>query len=99
MSDRTIPVTRATTRLGPRQEPLTYWILNGEQVIRPGLEGRMSQLKYTLRGKIPDGMLVRVSSIDPEPQRAFEIQDAFSRDMAQALDPSFRVRIVGMSPA
>ena len=95
LADRSIPVTRATTRLGPRIEPLTYWIINGEQVIRPGFGARLVQLQYTMRGKIPDGMLVRVSSIDPEMKRAFEMQDRFSRDMAQALDPAFRIRIVG----
>jgi len=97
LADRSIPVTRATTRLGPRIEPLTYWIINGEQVIRPGFGARLVQLQYTMRGKIPDGMLVRVSSIDPEMKRAFEMQDRFSRDMAQALDPAFRIRIVGQA--
>ena len=99
LADRSIPVTRATTRLGPRIEPLTYWIINGEQVIRPGFGARLVQLQYTMRGKIPDGMLVRVSSIDPETKRAFEMQDRFSRDMALALDPAFRIRIVGLPPA
>ncbi len=98
LSDRSIPVTRATTQLGPRKEPLTYWIINGDQVIPPGFGARFVQLQYTLRGRIPDGMLVRVSSIDPEPKRAFEIQDRFSRDMVQALDPAFRIRIVGLEP-
>lgn len=98
LADRRIPVMRATTELGARKEPLTYWIINGDQVIPPGFGARMVQLQYTLRGKIPDGMLVRVSSIDPEPQRAFEIQDRFSREMAQALDPDFRIRIVGQAP-
>lgn len=99
LADRRIPVTRATTRLGPRIEPLTYWIINGDQVIRPGFGARLVQLQYTMRGKIPDGMLVRVSSIDPESKRAYEIQDRFSREFAQALDPAFRTRIVGLPPA
>jgi EpsI family protein len=98
LADRNIPVMRATTQLGARKEPLTYWIINGDQVIPPGFGARFVQLQYTLRGKIPDGMLVRVSSIDPDPKRAFEIQDRFSRDMAQALDPAFRIRIVGQAP-
>ena len=99
LADHPIPVTRATTKLGARIEPLTYWIINGEQVVGAGFGARVVQLKYTMRGKIPDGMLVRVSSIDPDSKRAFEMQDRFSREMAQALDPAFRVRIVGMPPA
>jgi EpsI family protein len=98
LADRAIPVTRATTRLGGRQEPLTYWIINGDEVIARGFDGRIVQLKYTLRGRIPDGMLVRVSSIDGDPDRAFGMQDRFARDMVRALDAGFRVRIVGMAP-
>ena len=97
--DRAIAVSRATTRLGARNEPLTYWIINGDQVIGSrGFDGRIVQLQYTLRGKIPDGMLVRVSSIDPDPKRAFEMQDGFARAMVLALDPAFRIRIVGQAP-
>jgi EpsI family protein len=95
LADRSIPVTRAATRLGPRIEPLTYWIVNGDEVIAQGFDGRIVQLKYTLRGRIPDGMLVRVSSIDGDFKRAFDTQDRFARAMVQALDPAFRVRIAG----
>ena len=99
LGERNIPISRATTKLGPRNEPLTYWIINGEQVIRPGFGARLAQLRYTMNGKIPDGMLVRVSSIDTDIKRAFEFQDRFSLAMAQALDPAFRMRIVGEPPA
>lgn len=96
---RSIPVSRAVTRLGARNEPLTYWIINGDQVIGSrGFDGRIVQLQYTLRGKIPDGMLVRVSSIDANARRAFDIQDRFAREMVKALDPAFRIRIVGQAP-
>ena len=44
-------------------------------------------------------MLVRVSSIDADPQHAFAMQDQFAREMVQALDPAFRVRIAGIAPA
>lgn len=99
LDGRQIPISRATTRLGARNEPLTYWIVNGDRVIGShGFDGRIVQLSYTLRGRIPDGMLVRVSSIDANAQRAFEMQDRFSREMVRALDPAFRVRIAGQAP-
>jgi EpsI family protein len=100
IADRIIPISRATTRLGPRNEPLTYWIINGDKVIDArSFDGRLTQLSYTLRGKIPDGMLVRVSSIDADAKHAFEVQDRFSRDMLRALDPAFKVRIAGLAPS
>jgi EpsI family protein len=95
MGDRVIPVSRATTKLGPRNEPLTYWIINGDEVIGRGYSARFAQLKYTLRGKIPDGMLVRVSSIDQDTTRAFAQQDDFSRSLVGNVDPAFRTRIAG----
>jgi EpsI family protein len=96
VAGRAIPITRAITRLGPRTEPLTYWIVNGDQVIGSRtFDGRIVQLKYTLRGQIPDGMLVRISSIDSDSRQAFALQDRFARDLAAAVDSGFLVRIVG----
>lgn len=96
LGDRLIPISRATTRMGSRIEPLTYWIVNGDKVINArNFDGRIMQLRYTLRGKIPDGMLVRISSIDPVSAHAFAIHDRFSKDMVEALDPAFRIRIAG----
>lgn len=99
LANRDIPVTRATTRLGPRNEPLTYWIVNGDQVVGRGFDSRLIQLRYTLRGKIPDGMLVRVSSIDTDAARAFDAQDRFSRELIGSLEPGLRTRLVGMAPS
>lgn len=93
---RRIPVTRAITVLGARTEPLTYWIINGDEAVGRGFDARIVQLKYTLRGMIPDGMLVRVSSIDRDTKLAFTIQDQFTLDMVAALEPAFRSRIVGL---
>jgi EpsI family protein len=100
LADRSIPISRATARLGPRNEPLTYWIINGDKVIDArSFDGRIVQLSYTMRGKIPDGMLVRVSSIDSDPAHAFAVQDRFSREMVQSLGAAFKVRVAGVPPS
>jgi hypothetical protein len=49
---------------------------------------------------VPDGLLFRVSSIDPEVPRAFTLHDAFVADLLKALSPVDRRRLSGLeSPA
>lgn len=91
-----IPVTRLHTSHGLRQEPVTYWIMIGETVIQSGtFEKKMTELAYGLRGKIPDGILIRVSSIDGDKARAYEMHDRFSRQMVEALPSEMRWRLAG----
>jgi hypothetical protein len=52
-------------------------------------------MSYGLTGKIPDGMLIRVSSIDPEADKAYEIQNQFAAQMLEALAPEYRQRLTG----
>ena len=90
-----IPVTRILTTLGQRSEPVTYWTTIGDQVVQSGINKKLIEMSYGLTGKIPDGMLIRVSSIDPETNKAYEIQDQFSAQMLQALAPEYRQRLSG----
>ncbi len=93
-----LPVKRLVAGSGNRNEPITYWLVIGSSVASFGYGHRLALLKYGLTGHVPDGLLVRVSSIDDDEPRAFEQQDAFLREMLVALPPSFRTRVVGQSP-
>ncbi|HMM54774.1 MAG TPA: EpsI family protein [Candidatus Desulfobacillus sp.] len=91
-----LPVTRVNTSLGSRQEPITYWVTIGDTVLRStGIRKKLVEMSYGLAGKIPDGMLVRVSSIDRDTSRAYEMQDRFTRQMVEALQPELRWRLAG----
>ena len=57
---------RLTTALGPRNEPVTYWLTVGDQVIKNAFEKRIAEIRLGLTGQIPDGLLFRVSSIDAD---------------------------------
>ena len=48
-----------------------------------------------LSGKIPDGMLVRVSSIDENRINAYRIQQEFIHQLFDATDNEVRHRIYG----
>jgi hypothetical protein len=49
-----------------------------------------------LTGRIPDGLLFRVSSIDPDPARAWRKQDEFVGQLLAALPPAERWCLSGL---
>ena len=90
-----LPVRRLLAVQGRRNEPITYWITVGDKATLPGLSRKVEQLAYGLTGKIPDGMLVRVSSISPKSDSAYQLQEKFIRDMLQSMDTKDRLRVAG----
>lgn len=90
-----IPVRRLLAINGPRNEPITYWITIGDRATLPGLSRKLIQLKYGLTGRIPDGMLVRASSIGKDQETQYRLQDQFLSDMIAAVKANDRVRLTG----
>ena len=85
IGDIQVPAMRMQTRLGSRNEPVTYWIRIGDKVVRGNLELGFARLSYGVQGKIADGLLFRVSSIDSDSTTAFNIQEKFASDLATAV--------------
>jgi len=97
-AEGTIPVRRLETILGEqRSEPVTYWTMLGEDALVGGVEKKLLEIRYGFRGLIPDGLLFRVSSIDSDSGRAFEMQRRFVEDLIVALDRQGRARIAGLT--
>jgi EpsI family protein len=92
---REIPVTRFHAVRGDRSEPVTYWFTMGDHVVIGRLERLREQVAFGLRGRVPDGLLVRVSSLDAEPARAHAAQNAFLAALLAATDPRSAVRLAG----
>ncbi|MCC6534648.1 MAG: EpsI family protein [Burkholderiales bacterium] len=90
-----IPVRRLEAYKGPRNEPITYWITIGDRATLPGFGRKLAQLGYGLTGKVPDGLLVRVSSIQNDASGAYQLQDRFVADMLAVMEPQSRVKLVG----
>jgi EpsI family protein len=80
---------------GWRKEPVTVWFRIGDKAVE-GWQRRLVELSYTLTGRVPDGMLFRVSSIDPDQTRANQMQDEFINQLLQTLAPAERVRLTGL---
>jgi EpsI family protein len=92
-----VSARRMVTRLGAaRPEPVTYWVTIGEYAVVTGMDRKLASLRYTSRGLIPDGLLFRVSSIDPSAADAFARHDLFIREFVAALTPESRRRLAGL---
>ena len=85
-----IKVHRLTTSMGPRNEPVTYWM--ADHVVSNQWERRMIEIRTILTGQIPDGLPFRISSIDRDSEHAFATQQKFAADMMTALPPITRRR-------
>ena len=90
-----IPVKRLYAVSGARHEPITYWITIGKRATHSGMEQKFARLRYGLTGMVPDGMLVRVSTIDVDERAAYGAQERFINAMLDALDEPARVRLIG----
>ena len=90
-----IPVKRLVATQGRRIEPITYWATVGDTVAVSGVKSKLQQMKYGLTGKIPDGLLFRISSIQADESAAYRNQDDFTRALIGALTPEGKQRIIG----
>jgi EpsI family protein len=92
-----VRLTRLVAELPLRPEAITYWIVLGGERIPDGNTYRLRRLAKAVRQESADGMLVRVSSLDINPDRAFTLQLEFINDMLAAMDPASRARVTGTS--
>lgn len=95
IGDTKVPAMRLQTQLGARVEPLTYWVRIGNKIVRGNLEQGFARLSYGIRGLIADGLLFRVSSIDPDPAKAYDKQERFASDLTKALMETDRPSLIG----
>lgn len=90
-----ILVRRVDTQLGTRREPVTYWTTIGSQIVHGGIHKKFLEMGYGLTGRIPDGLLFRVSSIDTEVAHAYDVQASFINQLLSAVTPAQRQRLAG----
>jgi len=92
---RKLGVARLVASKTNRNEPITYWTAVGAETFSSDADRRLIRLSSALEGIIPDGMLVRVSSIDRDEAHAFAVQDDFIRNLNLGLAEAVRGRIFG----
>lgn len=84
-----IPLIRLVTSNDRWLEPVSYWIRIGDSFVRNGWEMRWELLKEGMAGRLPDGLMVRVSSAAAlntvELGTEFDRHEAFVNDLMLAL--------------
>jgi EpsI family protein len=95
LSGRVLPVRQLQSHLSGRFEPITYWVIVGDEAVTSASQQKLVQLSYGVRGMIPDGMLVRVSSIDRDPEQAFRVQQQYIDDLARNVSSGAAARVFG----
>jgi exosortase B len=99
LGETQVPVARLVARMGQQRiEPITYWVTLDEVATLPGLGRKLQQISYGLRGQIPDGMLVRVSSISPSTVDSFALQQRFLDQLYAVVPADMRARYFGAQP-
>lgn len=90
-----LAVRRVVGSLGSRIEPITYWVTMNDRALLPGFDRKMTQIWLGLQGQIPDGMLVRVSTIGPAIADGFLLQQQFLTDLHRGMATDVRGRYFG----
>ena len=90
-----IPVMQLVAKQGRRNEPITYWIRVGDSLTRGWVEQKLKAISYSFTGKVPDGLLFRISTISNNEQESYRIQQEFLTTMLQAVRSEDRYWLVG----
>jgi EpsI family protein len=90
-----IAVRRLIAARGERYEPITYWLTIGGQPTLPGFNRKWLQFQYRLRGRIPDGVIFRVSTVGLTADESFAVQREFLHALFDSMSPSIRGRYFG----
>lgn len=86
-----------TTYQSQRSEPVSYWTTIGNHVVQSGTDKKLKEMGYALDGQIADGLLFRISSIDPDHQRAFSMQKQFVSALMSVITAEDRLRLAGLT--
>lgn len=90
-----VPLVRMLAQKADRSEPVSYWFTMGNRVVIGRLDRLIAQVGYGLAGKVPDGLLVRVSSISRDAPASFAAQDEFLRSLLGAVGAPLRHQLAG----
>lgn len=95
IGDRDFPVRRLVATKHARIEPITYWTLIGDTIAAKSWQEKVRQIEYAVNRQIPDGLLFRMSSIDGDRERAYQLHVRFAKDLIKSLPADVVQRIIG----
>jgi EpsI family protein len=90
-----LKLTRLVAEREARYEPISYWMRVGNDIATGVVDRQIIRLKYGLKGIIPDGALIRISTVGLSREMSFKVQDQFIRDFLAAVAPEDRKFFTG----
>jgi EpsI family protein len=88
--------TRSMVATAPdRVEIVSYWSRLGEFLPTSQQEQRLDKLKTALAGFVPDGILVRSSTLDEDVAKGLAANRSFLHDLILAIVPQHRAPFIG----
>ena len=91
-----LPTRRLVAQRSQRREPLTYWVVVGERAVTGAVASKLAALSYGMQGIVPDGMIIRMSTLGLSDQESFAEQDAFAAEMLRNLPPRWKAKLTGV---
>jgi EpsI family protein len=92
-----IPVTTLHASLGARSEYISYWMVEGDSVVRGALQQNFQRARLALHGVVEGGLLFRVSEISTDERGSFTLQREFADALVRAVAPGEQERLIGSS--
>lgn len=83
-----------TATADTRNEQILYWTRIGNHLPVSWAQQRMAVATDNLKGYVPDAVLVRVSTVDTNRERAFKLMSDFTRQMLAAMPSEARQVLV-----
>lgn len=94
-----IPTRSFVATVPGRTEYVTYWTRIGEFLPRSQSEQRVVKLRTAFAGLIPDGILVRCSTIGTSATQKRQMNERFLADLVLAVAPEHRPAFIGTTLA
>jgi EpsI family protein len=92
---RSIPTRVFTAEGDTRTERVLYWTRIGNFLPASWTSQRMAVMRENLAGYVPDGLLVRLSTVSENPGQAQQMLETFARAMLAQVGPAGRRMLIG----
>lgn len=98
-ADQTLPAQAFVARGYDRDETVLYWTRVGTEFPRRWSQQRLSVVRANIDGIIPDGLMMRVSTLGNDLQTELPILRRFVDEFAEAAPASLQSILFGLKPA
>lgn len=90
-----IPARTVLASMGTRHENILYWTRIGNEFPQSQVLQRISMTKANIEGYLPDGLLLRMSIINPDNAQSIQLMSGFMKEMLAHSSPEARRLLVG----